>query len=181
MLDKLEAYLSGLNVSEDSKRKIRHDVKDFMKMLGEQEITAPGFADIETYQQKLKAENKSDGTIRDSVSRVKKFLAYAYASNEEASQSTLHEAHGVNVPAVSEAISISNSGQRKDRRFSLLLSASMYEALEWLSQYDRCSVASVIVKACTEYTAKRKGDIDYIAEQMTLLKRSLEQRKAERF
>ena len=32
MLDKLEAYLSGLNVSEDSKRKIRHDVKDFMKM-----------------------------------------------------------------------------------------------------------------------------------------------------
>ena len=101
MLDKLEAYLSGLNVSEDAKRKIRHDVKDFISLLGEQEITVPGSADIETYQQKLKAENKSDGTIRDSVSRVKKFLAYAYASNEEASQSTLHEAHGVNVPAVS--------------------------------------------------------------------------------
>ena len=179
MLDKLEAYLSGLNVSEDSKRKIRHDVKDFMKMLGEQEITAPGSADIETYQQKLKAENKSDGTIRDAVSRVKKFLAYA--SNEEASESTLHEAHGVNVPAVSEADSTSNSGQHKDRRFSLLLSASMYEALEWLSQYDKCSVASVIVKACAEYTAKRKGDIDYIAEQMTLFYRSLEQRKAERY
>lgn len=179
MLDKLEAYLSSLNASEDSKRKIRHDVKNFMSVLGGQEITASGSADIETYQQKLKAENKSDGTIRDSISRVKKFLAYA--SNEEVPSSPVHEAHELSVPAVTDRHSTSTSGQHKDRRFSLLLSASMYEALEWLSQYDRCSVASVIVKACTEYTAKRKEDIDYIAEQMTLLNRSLEQRKAERY
>lgn len=173
--ERLEAYFSGGNFSAAQQRKISHDVKEFVSLFGNSHEAG----EFEAYRQKLTEEGKSEGTIRDSLSRVKKF--FAATSNTEGTAHSFDAPHEVITHAVDEGayrISQQRDDAPSSRRFSLLVSPSMYEALDWLSQYDKCSVAKVIMQACTEYTARRAGDIEFIREQMTLLNRGIEQRRS---
>ena len=169
----LSAYLDTLEVGQDTKRKVCHDVKEFLSLIGAQRPFEPSEEDYASYRALLQAGGKSEGVIRDSFSRVRKFMEYA--RNEEASASAVHEDAGMRQPADG------NSVERKEaRRFSLLVQPAMYEGLEWLSKYDDCSVARVITEACTEYLAKRGSDIDYIRDMMRGVKEGIARRKVSR-
>ena len=175
--ENLEGYLSGLNISDDSKRKIRKAVKDFMPILASQGRAWPEESDYAAYEHNMQAENKSTGTIRDNLSRVRKFFA-ACDDNSYDNATTLkvHDGDDVKILIENEA-----PEQLAAKRFSLLIPPSMYSALEWLSQYDRCSVARVIIQACTAYVSSRQGDIDYIRDIMATLAEGIERRKSGNF
>lgn len=179
--EKLEVYLSAQPRKDDEKRKIRKAVKDFMLLLREQGRAWPEEADYKAYERAMQADDKSAGTIRDNVSRIRKFFA-----------SVSSEAEGVNLPDESSESSVpsaqasvrneesTGSDQLASRRFSLLLPPDMYSSLEWLSQYDKCSVARVIIQACTEYISARQDDINFFREVMAKLTADIERRKSER-
>lgn len=191
--ERLEAYLSGTENSKDNERKIRKAVNDFKPLLKARGKTWPEERDeendYEAYRSQMQSEKKAKGTIDDTISRARKVFEYAVdpigGSCKNTPNSALHDVSDVEAPSQVDAPAVKEdeddaSGSKKTdpRRFSLLIHLEMYEALEWLSKYDKCSVARVILDACTGYVAARQGDIDYIRDMMSKLSQEIERRKA---
>ena len=163
MKEKLEGYLATLSVGDETKRKIRKDVQEFVAVLKELGQDWPEEGAYEVYRERLESAKKTEGTIRDSLNRVKKFFASVSKDNDSAEKE--FEAPDLETKSVDV---------KTNRRFSLLIPPALNEALELLAQYDNCSVAKIIVHACEKYILDRADDCEYLREQ----KRKLEERKA---
>ena len=161
-------YISTLSVTDDTKRKTRKDITAFVEILKSHGRTWPEECDYEEYKEALSKDGKTENTVKDSISRIKKF--YAWCKDH----SLRRVAYEDDVTPF-EPVEVSKTEAAK--RFSLIFPKSVYEALEWLSKYDNCSIAQIVVNACTSYTGERKGDIEFISEQFAGLTRKIEERK----
>ncbi len=140
---RVEEYLAGLNMTDDSKRKYRKAITDFLALLTERGKITPDSSDYSDYQERLTA-TASEATAKDRVNKARKYFAWLEASSVE----------GMKVE------------KRKDdkARFSLMLSPSLRESLEMLAQFRRCSVTEILIGLAEKCVTENAGDIESMRE-----------------
>lgn len=140
---RVEEYLSGLSMTDDSKRKYKKAITDFLALLTERGKITPDSSDYSDYQERLTA-NASEATAKDRVNKARKYFAWLEASSVE----------GV------------KEEKRKDdkARFSLMLSPSLRENLEMLAQFRRCSVTEILIGLAEKCVTENAEDIESMKE-----------------
>ena len=140
---KLEEYLSGLEMTPDSKRKYKKAITGFLALLKECGKNTPDESDYSDFQERL-TKNNSEATAKDRVNKARKYFAWLKASSVE----------GV------------KEEKRKDdkARFSLMLSPSLREKLELLAQFRRCSVTEILIGLAEKCVTENASDIESMSE-----------------
>lgn len=140
---RLEEYLSGLEMTPDSKRKYRKAITEFLALLTERGKIMPDSSDYSDYQERLTA-NASEATAKDRVNKARKYFAWLQTSSVEGMKGE----------------------KRKDdkARFSLMLSPSLREKLELLAQFRRCSVTEILIGLAEKCVTENAEDIESMKE-----------------
>ena len=155
-----EEYLNTLTMTKDSKRKYRKAIKEFELVLRERNKGTPDEEDYEAYYNSLITEGKQASTVKSTLQRVRKYYAWLRASKATDDNSGME---------------VAKKGTNK-HRFNLLLSPSLHEQLELLSQYERCSITEILILLCEKCVSERADDIEY----MRKINRGIDERNAQR-
>lgn len=140
---RVEEYLSGLSMTDDSKRKYKKAITEFLALLTERGKIMPDSSDYSDYQERLTA-NASEATAKDRVNKARKYFAWLQTSSVEGMKGE----------------------KRKDdkARFSLMLSPSLRENLEMLAQFRRCSVTEILIGLAEKCVTENADDIESMKE-----------------
>lgn len=140
---RVEEYLSGLSMTDDSKRKYKKAITEFLALLTERGKIMPDSSDYSDYQERLTA-NASEATAKDRVNKARKYFAWLQTSSVEGMKGE----------------------KRKDdkARFSLMLSPSLRENLEMLAQFRRCSVTEILIGLAEKCVTENAEDIESMKE-----------------
>ena len=140
---RVEEYLSGLSMTDDSKRKYKKAITEFLALLTERGKNTPDESDYSDFQERL-TEGASEATAKDRVNKARKYFAWLEASSFE----------GV------------KGEKRKDdkARFSLMLSPLLREKLELLAQFRRCSVTEILIGLAEKCVTENAEDIESMKE-----------------
>lgn len=140
---RVEEYLSGLSMTDDSKRKYKKAITEFLALLTERGKIIPDSSDYSDYQERLTA-NASEATAKDRVNKARKYFAWLQTSSVEGMKGE----------------------KRKDdkARFSLMLSPSLREKLELLAQFRRCSVTEILIGLAEKCVTENADDIESMKE-----------------
>ena len=140
---RVEEYLSGLSMTDDSKRKYKKAITEFLVLLTERGKNTPDEIDYSDFQERL-TEGASEATAKDRVNKARKYFAWLQTSSVE----------GMKVE------------KRKDdkARFSLMLSPSLRENLEMLAQFRRCSVTEILIGLAEKCVTENAEDIESMKE-----------------
>ena len=140
---RVEEYLSGLSMTDDSKQKHRKAITDFLVLLTERGKNMPDDSDYSDFQERL-TENISEATAKDRVNKARKYFAWLEASSVEG---------------------VKEEKRKEDKaRFSLMLSPSLRESLEMLAQFRRCSVTEILIGLAEKCVTENAGDIESMRE-----------------
>lgn len=140
---RVEEYLSGLSMTSDSKRKYRKAITEFLALLRERGKIMPDESDYSDYQERL-TEGASEATAKDRVNKARKYFAWLQTSSVEGVKGEKH---------------------KDDKaRFSLMLSPSLRENLEMLSQFRRCSVTEILIGLAEKCVTENADDIESMKE-----------------
>ena len=140
---RVEEYLSGLSMTDDSKRKYRKAITEFLALLTERGKIMPDSSDYSDYQERLTA-NASEATAKDRVNKARKYFAWLQTSSVEG---------------------MKGEKRKEDKaRFSLMLSPSLRENLEMLAQFRRCSVTEILIGLAEKCVTENAGDIESMRE-----------------
>lgn len=137
----LEEYLINKEASINEKNKIRKAVDEFLAIRHDRAREPLTDKDFDCYCYLLAAKGYSESTICDSVRRVQKFLEFA-AQNGFIDISQVNYYYYKRKP-------------KSSRRFSLLLTQELFDALSSIAEHDHSSIAKVILKACYQYAYDR--------------------------
>ncbi len=136
-------YLSGLSMTDDSKRKYKKAITDFLALLTERGKIIPDSSDYSDYQERLTA-NASEATAKDRVNKARKYFAWLQTSSVEG---------------------MKGEKRKEDKaRFSLMLSPSLRENLEMLAQFRRCSVTEILIGLAEKCVTENAEDIESMKE-----------------
>ena len=140
---RVEEYLSGLSMTDDSKQKHRKAITDFLVLLTERGKNMPDDSDYSDFQERL-TENISEATAKDRVNKARKYFAWLEASSVEG---------------------VKEEKRKEDKAwFSLMLSPSLRESLEMLAQFRRCSVTEILIGLAEKCVTENAGDIESMRE-----------------
>ncbi len=140
---RVEEYLSGLSMTDDSKRKYKKAITDFLALLTERGKIIPDSSDYSDYQERLTA-NASEATAKDRVNKARKYFAWLQTSSVEG---------------------VKGEKRKEDKaRFSLMLSPSLREKLELLAQFRRCSVTEILIGLAEKCVTENAEDIESMKE-----------------
>ena len=136
---RVEEYLSGLSMTDDSKRKYKKAITEFLALLTERGKIMPDSSDYSDYQERLTA-NASEATAKDRVNKARKYFAWLQTSSVEG---------------------MKGEKRKEDKaRFSLMLSPSLREKLELLAQFRRCSVTEILIGLAEKCVTENAEDIE---------------------
>lgn len=136
---RVEEYLSGLSMTDDSKRKYKKAITEFLALLTERGKIMPDSSDYSDYQERLTA-NASEATAKDRVNKARKYFAWLQMSSVEG---------------------MKGEKRKEDKaRFSLMLSPSLREKLELLAQFRRCSVTEILIGLAEKCVTENAEDIE---------------------
>ena len=162
----VEAYMSTLNMSADSKRKHRKAIREFQAMLEDMAKTGPDEEAYAKYAEKLSSEGKQEATVKGCVSHVRKYYAWLDVSRQGASKASPEsESTGMN----------EGTTQTRPQRFSLMLPGSLREQLGLLAMYDGCTITDLVIRFCENGITARAGDVEYARN----FARNVKERKAQ--
>lgn len=140
---RVEEYLSGLSMTDDSKRKYKKAITEFLALLTERGKIMPDSSDYSDYQERLTA-NASEATAKDRVNKARKYFAWLQTSSVEG---------------------MKGEKRKEDKaRFSLMLSPSLREKLELLAQFRRCSVTEILIGLAEKCVTENAEDIESMKE-----------------
>lgn len=140
---RVEEYLSGLEMTPDSKRKYRKAITEFLVLITEREKITPDESDYSDFQERL-TENNSEATAKDRVNKARKYFAWLKSSS---------------VDDVKE-----EKRKESKERFSLMLSPVLREKLELLAQFRRCSVTEILIGLAEKCVTENADDIESMRE-----------------
>ena len=140
---RVEEYLSGLSMTDDSKRKYKKAITEFLALLTERGKIMPDSSDYSDYQERL-TEGASEATAKDRVNKARKYFAWLQTSSVEG---------------------MKGEKRKEDKaRFSLMLSPSLREKLELLAQVRRCSVTEILIGLAEKCVTENAEDIESMKE-----------------
>ena len=140
---RVEEYLSGLSMTDDSKRKYKKAITEFLALLTERGKIMPDSSDYSDYQERLTA-NASEATAKDRVNKARKYFAWLQTSSVEG---------------------MKGEKRKEDKaRFSLMLSPLLREKLELLAQFRRCSVTEILIGLAEKCVTENAEDIESMKE-----------------
>lgn len=140
---RVEEYLSGLSMTDDSKRKYKKAITEFLALLTERGKNTPDEIDYSDFQERL-TEGASEATAKDRVNKARKYFAWLEASNVE---------------------SVKEEKRKESKeRFSLMLSPSLRENLEMLAQFRRCSLTEILIGLAEKCVTENADDIESMRE-----------------
>lgn len=150
---RVEEYLSGLSMTDDSKRKYRKAITEFLALLTERGKNMPDDSDYSDFQERLTQSGITEATAKDRVNKARKYFEWLdYKGFEE-----FVEASGVE--------GLEEDKRKKDKaRFSLMLSPSLREKLELLAQFRRCSVTEILIGLAEKCVTENAEDIESMKE-----------------
>lgn len=132
----LEGYLSKLKMEEDSKRKYRKAIRDFLAMLEERGKSEPDESDYADFHVTL-LETANEATAKDRENKVRKYFAWLEELREK-----------------------EEKRKKTKGRFTLMLSPSLREDLEILSQFRRCSVTEILIGLAEKCVKENASNIE---------------------
>lgn len=140
---RVEEYLSGLSMTDDSKRKYKKAITEFLALLTERGKITPDESDYSDFQERL-TEGASEATAKDRVNKARKYFTWLQTSSVEG---------------------VKGEKRKEDKvRFSLMLSPPLRENLEMLAQFRRCSVTEILIGLAEKCVTENAGDIESMKE-----------------